>query len=48
VADDGRGGADPRGSGLAGLADRVARLGGRLTVQSAPGGGTTVTTSIPT
>ena len=32
VSDDGRGGADPlRGSGLHGLADRVAALGGTIT-----------------
>ena len=35
VADDGVGGADPTaGSGLAGLADRVVALGGRLEVES--------------
>ncbi|WP_460492851.1 ATP-binding protein [Dactylosporangium cerinum] len=44
VGDDGVGGADPaRGSGLAGLADRVEALGGRLVLDSAPGRGTTVT-----
>jgi signal transduction histidine kinase len=43
VGDDGRGGADPAGgSGLQGLADRVAALGGELTLISPPGGGTTV------
>ncbi|MFC5004646.1 sensor histidine kinase [Dactylosporangium cerinum] len=43
VRDDGPGGADVhRGSGLRGLADRVAVVGGILTVQSPPGGGTTV------
>jgi signal transduction histidine kinase len=43
VHDDGIGGADPAaGSGLAGLADRVAALGGRLVVESPPGGGTVV------
>ena len=31
VDDDGRGGADPAGSGLRGLADRVEAVGGRLT-----------------
>jgi signal transduction histidine kinase len=37
VRDDGPGGADQRnGSGLRGLADRVAAIGGRLTVASAP------------
>jgi signal transduction histidine kinase len=42
VADDGRGGADAAGSGLQGLADRLATIGGRLSVDSPPGGGTTV------
>ena len=43
VSDDGRGGADPSGSGLKGLADRLATLNGRLRVDSPPGAGTTVT-----
>ena len=43
VSDDGRGGANPSGSGLQGLADRLATLNGRLRVDSAPGAGTTVT-----
>jgi signal transduction histidine kinase len=48
VADDGVGGADPgRGSGLRGLADRMAVLEGRLEVKSEPGRGTTVKASIP-
>ena len=48
VRDDGVGGADPRrGTGLAGLADRVGALDGRLVVQSAPGAGTTVRAEIP-
>jgi signal transduction histidine kinase len=48
VADDGVGGADPDlGSGLRGLADRVAVLEGRLEVESKPGRGTTVKASIP-
>jgi signal transduction histidine kinase len=48
VADDGVGGADPRtGSGLAGLVDRVAALGGELEVESPPGGGTTIRAEIP-
>jgi signal transduction histidine kinase len=43
VSDDGIGGADPtKGSGLRGLADRVAALDGRLEVDSPPGRGTTV------
>ena len=48
ISDDGVGGADPRsGSGLRGLSDRVAALGGRLDVQSPPGEGTTVRATIP-
>jgi signal transduction histidine kinase len=48
VSDDGVGGADPeQGSGLRGLADRVAALDGRLELASADGGGTTVRASIP-
>ena len=48
VADDGIGGADPsRGSGLSGLADRVAALDGTLAVDSPPGEGTRVRVEIP-
>jgi signal transduction histidine kinase len=47
IADDGRGGVDPSGSGLQGLADRLAARKGRLRVDSPPGAGTTVTASIP-
>jgi signal transduction histidine kinase len=48
VRDAGRGGADPaRGTGLRGLRDRVAALGGTLTVQSAPGKGTRVVAELP-
>ncbi|MFW3169240.1 sensor histidine kinase [Geodermatophilus sp. CPCC 206100] len=47
VCDDGVGGADPSGSGLRGLADRVAALGGRLVVQSPPGQGTRVIATLP-
>ncbi|MFF3323545.1 sensor histidine kinase [Streptomyces sp. NPDC002889] len=48
VQDDGRGGADPvKGSGLSGLGDRVAALGGRLRITSSPGGGTTVEAMLP-
>ena len=48
VADDGVGGVHPeQGSGLRGLADRVEALGGRLTVASAPGNGTTVRARVP-
>jgi signal transduction histidine kinase len=47
VSDDGRGGADPEGSGLAGLRARVEALDGRLTVRSPSGSGTVVEVSIP-
>ena len=48
IADDGVGGADPSsGSGLRGLADRVAALDGRLEVESENGRGTTVRAVIP-
>jgi len=48
VSDDGRGGAAPgSGSGLRGLEDRVAALGGDLSVHSPAGAGTTVTARIP-
>jgi signal transduction histidine kinase len=48
VADNGRGGADPSaGSGLRGLADRVAAIGGRLDVASEVGAGTTLTADLP-
>ncbi|MER7502415.1 PAS domain-containing sensor histidine kinase [Nonomuraea pusilla] len=49
VADDGVGGVDltTAGSGLTGLADRVAAFDGTLTVESPPGGGTTILALIP-
>ena len=49
VRDDGIGGAgeDGVGSGLAGLADRVGALGGRLVLHSPPGRGTSVRARIP-
>jgi signal transduction histidine kinase len=48
VADDGIGGAGAGGgSGLRGLADRVEALGGRLTVSSPPGRGTTLRAELP-
>ena len=48
ITDDGVGGADPAsGSGLSGLADRVAALDGRLQIESPSGGGTTVRVSLP-
>ena len=48
ITDDGVGGADPlNGSGLKGLSDRVAAMGGELTVSSPSGQETTVRASIP-
>ncbi|WP_433133251.1 sensor histidine kinase [Micromonospora sp. CA-240977] len=47
VHDDGVGGADPTGRGLAGLARRVAALDGRLRVTSPAGGPTTVLAELP-
>ena len=48
VTDDGRGGADPdRGSGLRGLADRVAAVGGSFGVESPAGGGTRILAAFP-
>ncbi len=48
VTDDGVGGADPtRGSGLRGLADRVAALNGTLRLESPRGGGTRLAAEIP-
>jgi PAS domain S-box-containing protein len=47
VRDDGVGGARPEGSGLQGLADRLAALDGRFRVESPAGGGTRVAADIP-
>jgi PAS domain S-box-containing protein len=48
VRDDGVGGADlGRGSGLAGLADRVEALGGSIDVESRAGHGTQVSVELP-
>lgn len=47
VRDDGAGGADPEGTGLAGLRGRVAALDGMLDVHSPAGGPTTVTAELP-
>jgi PAS domain S-box-containing protein len=48
VADDGAGGADPaHGSGLRGLADRIAALDGTLAVESPAGKGTVIRAEIP-
>jgi signal transduction histidine kinase len=48
VVDDGKGGGDPAaGTGLAGLADRLAALDGRLYVESPAGGPTHVRAELP-
>ena len=55
VTDDGRGGATPaagdgtglRGTGLQGLAQRAAAVDGTLTIDSPPGGPTTITAELP-
>ena len=47
VTDAGSGGADPNGSGLRGLADRVQALDGELEVESHPGAGTAIHARIP-
>jgi signal transduction histidine kinase len=47
VRDDGIGGAKAAGSGLVGLADRVAALDGTLRLESPPDGGTLVAADIP-
>jgi signal transduction histidine kinase len=47
IRDDGTGGADPNGNGLVGMDDRVTALGGRLNIESPPGGGTRVAATVP-
>jgi PAS domain S-box-containing protein len=47
ITDDGRGGADGRGSGILGLRDRAESAGGTLFVISPPGKGTVVTATLP-
>jgi signal transduction histidine kinase len=47
VSDDGIGGADLSGAGLAGLADRVAGVDGALSVESPSGGPTIVSAVLP-
>jgi signal transduction histidine kinase len=46
VADDGAGGATP-GSGIQGIADRIAALGGFSTLESEPGAGTRLIARVP-
>jgi signal transduction histidine kinase len=48
VRDDGTGGADfGRGTGLVGLKDRVEALGGRISLHSPRGTGTTLRAELP-
>lgn len=47
VQDNGKGGANPSGSGLSGLHSRVAALDGILRVDSPEGGPTTITAELP-
>ena len=48
IRDDGVGGADPDGHGLVGMGDRVTALvGGRVEIDSPPGGGTLVAATLP-
>ena len=48
VIDNGVGGADPeRGTGLRGLADRLATLGGSLNIRSKAGAGTALVAEVP-
>jgi signal transduction histidine kinase len=48
VLDDGVGGASlEHGSGLRGLCDRLATLGGTVVVASPPGAGTTLVAEVP-
>jgi signal transduction histidine kinase len=47
VRDDGVGGANPRGPGVAGLSDRVTALEGRLSLESPAEGGTVLAATLP-
>lgn len=47
ITDDGRGGVDPAGSGMTGLADRVTALDGRMRVSSPVGGPTLLHVEVP-
>ena len=47
VSDDGVGGADPQGSGLVGLKDRIEAVGGTLMVRSRRGEGTCLVAELP-
>lgn len=47
ITDDGAGGADPAGRGLANIMDRAGAAGGDAVIDSPPGGGTSVRLRIP-
>jgi signal transduction histidine kinase len=47
IADDGPGGANPRGAGLTGLRHRAEAIDGVLTVAGGPAGGTTIRAELP-
>jgi signal transduction histidine kinase len=47
IRDDGIGGADPHGEGLAGLADRLSGVDGQLSVRSPAGGPTLIEAELP-
>jgi signal transduction histidine kinase len=47
IEDDGNGGADPKGSGLANITDRVSALDGDTIIDSPPGSGTRILVRIP-
>jgi signal transduction histidine kinase len=47
ISDDGIGGADARGAGLSGLADRVSGVDGELSVESPSGGPTIISAVLP-
>jgi two-component system, NarL family, sensor histidine kinase DesK len=47
IRDDGRGGVESHGNGLAGMRERAEALGGRLRVESPPGQGTTLCIELP-
>lgn len=47
IQDDGVGGADATGNGLAGLASRVEAVGGQLTIESPSGGPTVIRAELP-
>ncbi len=47
ISDDGRGGVAREGTGLTGMRERLAALGGRLEIDSPPGGGTRLVLHLP-